>query len=117
MARRGDDLLGRRVAARLAESGIDRACDRACGRATVLADGGYQGTGALIPHRRKAGQDRLDGWKDDRNASHRRVRARIQHAFARMKNWKILRDCRCRGGGVYWAAGGIARMHNLALDQ
>ncbi|MDQ0753914.1 hypothetical protein QF034_008145 [Streptomyces africanus] len=44
------------------ESGIDSAC----GRATVLADGGYQGTGALIPHRRKAGQDWLEGWKAGR---------------------------------------------------
>lgn len=91
--------------------------DSACGKATVLADGGYQGTGALIPHRRKAYQDRLEGWKDDHNASHRRVRARVEHAFARMENWKILRDCRGRGDGVYWAASRIARMHNLALSQ
>ncbi|GAA0443276.1 hypothetical protein GCM10009544_02600 [Streptomyces stramineus] len=38
-----------------AESGIKDAC----GHATVLADGGYQGTGVLMPHRRPAGQDRL----------------------------------------------------------
>ncbi|MDQ0753913.1 hypothetical protein QF034_008144 [Streptomyces africanus] len=45
------------------------------------------------------------------------MRARIEHAFARMNNCKIPRDCRRRGEGVYWAASGIARMHNLALDQ
>ncbi|MCP9986947.1 transposase [Streptomyces sudanensis] len=94
-----------------AESGIEEAS----GRATVLADGGYQGTGALIRHRRRAGQDRLPQWKEQHNASHRQVRARIEHVFARMKNWKILRDCRLKGDGVHWATSGVARMHNLAL--
>jgi hypothetical protein len=44
---------------------------------------------------------------------HRRVRARVEHVLARMKNWKILRDCRRRGTGVAHAAQGIALMHNL----
>ncbi|RKN61340.1 IS5/IS1182 family transposase, partial [Streptomyces klenkii] len=35
--------------------------------------------------------------------------------FARMKNWKILRDCRLKGDGVFWATSGVAHMHNLAL--
>lgn len=61
-------------------------------------DGDYR---ALIPHRRKAGQEQLGEWKEDHNASHRRARARIEHAFARMKNWKILHDCRRRSDGVY----------------
>ena len=38
--------------------------DRAAGGATVLADGGYQGTGLLIPHRRRAGQTDLPPWKE-----------------------------------------------------
>lgn len=33
----------------------------AAARATVLADSGYQGTGLLIPHRRRAGQTDLPG--------------------------------------------------------
>ncbi|MDT0449942.1 transposase [Streptomyces hesseae] len=94
-----------------ADSGIKAAC----GNATVIADGGYRGTGLLIPHRRQAGQERLEPWKEEHNASHRRVRARVEHVFARMKNWKILRDCRLKGDGVYWAVSGVARMHNLAL--
>ena len=89
--------------------------NRAAGHATVLADGGYQGTGLLIPHRRKAGQVRLPAWKEDHNTAHRRVRARIEHTFAAMKCWKILRDCRRRGHGVYWATAGVAHLHNLAL--
>ncbi|QMU76932.1 transposase family protein [Streptacidiphilus sp. PB12-B1b] len=95
-----------------AESGIDTAC----GEAIVLADGAYRGTGTLIPHRRQPGQD-LPDWQKDHNRSHRRVRARVEHAISRMKNWKILRGCRRKGLAVYWAASGIARMHNLALTD
>lgn len=36
----------------------------------------------------------LPEWKQAHNKSHRKVRARVEHAFARMKTWKILRDCR-----------------------
>ncbi|MCQ8775152.1 transposase [Streptomyces telluris] len=87
----------------------------AVGRATVIADGGYRGTGLIIPHRRERGQPELPAWKEEHNASHRKVRARIEHVFARMKTWKILRDCRLKGDGVHHAILGIARLHNLTL--
>ncbi|MGA5505798.1 transposase [Streptomyces umbrinus] len=87
----------------------------AVGTATVIADGGYRGTGLVIPHRREPGQTELPPWKEEHNASHRKVRARVEHAFARMKTWKILRDCRLKGDGVHHAMLGIARLHNLAL--
>ncbi|MFQ6148356.1 transposase [Streptomyces seoulensis] len=87
----------------------------AAGRTAVIADGGYRGTGLVIPHRREKGQTGLPGWKAEHNASHRKVRARVEHAFARMKNWKILRDCRLKGDGVHHAMLGIARLHNLTL--
>jgi hypothetical protein len=32
-----------------------------------------------------------------------------------LKSWKILRDCRLSGDGVYDAMLGIARLHNLTL--
>lgn len=35
----------------------------AVGRATVIADGGYRGTGLLLPHRRERGQTELPAWK------------------------------------------------------
>ncbi|MFD7015353.1 transposase [Streptomyces sp. NPDC059928] len=60
-------------------------------------------------HRRRATP------KEEHNASHRKVRARVEHAFARMKTWKILRDCRLKGEGVHHAMLGIARLHNLTL--
>lgn len=43
------------------------------------------------------------------------VRARVEHASARMKHRKILRDCRQRGNGLHHAVQAVAHMHNLAL--
>ncbi|MEW1658671.1 transposase [Streptomyces sp. NPDC093707] len=85
------------------------------GQTTVIADGGYRGTGLVIPHRRERGQSGVPAWKEEHNTSHRKVHARVEHAFARMKSWKILRDCRRKGDGVHHAMLGIARLHNLTL--
>lgn len=87
----------------------------AVGKTTTIADGGYPGTGLVIPHRRERFQTELPDWKEEHNKSHKQVRARVEHVFARMKTWKILRDCRLKGDGVHQAMLGIARMHNLAL--
>ncbi|MFJ1567098.1 transposase [Streptomyces erythrochromogenes] len=87
------------------------------GNTTVIADGGYRGTGLIIPHRREPGQTELPAWKEAHNTSHRKVRARVEHTFARMKTWKILRDCRLKGDGVHHAMLGIARLHNLTLTE
>ncbi len=35
----------------------------AVGKAMVITDGGYRGTGPVIPHRRPPGQDELPAWK------------------------------------------------------
>ncbi|MFI1705517.1 transposase [Streptomyces griseoruber] len=86
----------------------------AVGRTTTIADGGYPGTGLVMPHRRRKGEE-LPDWKQAHNKSHKQVRARVEHVFARMKGWKILRDCRLKGDGVHHAMHGIARLHNLAL--
>ncbi|MGW1494357.1 transposase [Streptomyces sp. NPDC002402] len=86
----------------------------AVGKTLTMADGGYPGTGLLMPHRRTPGEE-LPGWKHEHNRSHKQVRARVEHVFARMKTWKILRDCRLKGDGVHHAMLGIARLHNLAL--
>lgn len=53
-----------------------------------IVDGAYLGTGPVVPHRKRAGRPLLRGQEED-NAEHRRVRARVEHTFARMKNWKI----------------------------
>ncbi|MFF1418210.1 transposase [Streptomyces sp. NPDC058280] len=86
----------------------------AVGTTITIADGGYPGTGLVMPHRRRKGEE-LPDWKQAHNKSHKQVRARVEHVFARMKTWKILRDCRLKGDSVHHAMLGIARMHNLAL--
>jgi len=87
----------------------------AAGKAVVIADGGYRGTGLVIPHRRERGQDELPSRKEEHNASHRKARARVEHVFARMKTWKTLCDCRLKGDGAYHAMLGIAPLHNVVL--
>nr|WP_203634997.1 transposase [Streptomyces sp. SID10815] len=86
----------------------------AVGITMTSADGGYPGTGLVMPHRRREGEE-LPEWKQAHNKSHKQVRARVEHTFARMKTWKILRDCRLKGEGVHHAMLGIARLHNLTL--
>ncbi|MFD5074547.1 transposase [Streptomyces sp. NPDC058371] len=86
----------------------------AVGTTMTIADGGYPRTGLVMPHRRRKGEE-LPDWKQAHNKSHKQVRARVEHAFARMKTWKILRDCRLKKNGAHHAMLGIAQMHNLAL--
>ncbi len=62
----------------------------------------------------RPGRPLLRGQEED-DAEHRRVRARVEHTLARMKNWKILRDYRQRGDGLHHAVQAVATMHNLAL--
>ncbi|WSS92569.1 hypothetical protein OG478_12770 [Streptomyces phaeochromogenes] len=61
------------------------------------------------------GQEHLSLVQEAENSVHRRTRARVEHALSRLKNWKVLRDCRLKGDGVHQAALGIARLHNMAL--
>src|SRR5512135_740795 len=85
--------------------------------AHIIADGAYRGpdcAGVVIPHRTPAGGASLPAWKQAHNASHRQVRARVEHVFARLKNWKVLGDCRRRGTGLARATQAVALMHNLA---
>jgi hypothetical protein len=86
----------------------------AVGSTTTISGGGYPGTGLVMPCRRRAGEDPPDR-RRARNKSHKQVRARVEHVFARMKTWKTLRDCRLKGDGVHHAMSGIARLHHLAL--
>ncbi len=85
-----------------------------CEGVTVLGDGAYFNTGLVVPHRKRQRRPLLPGEEAD-NAEHRRVRARVEHTFARMKNYKILRDCRQRGNGLHHAVRAVAHMHNLTL--
>ncbi|WP_435852981.1 transposase family protein [Streptomyces vietnamensis] len=85
-----------------------------CEGVTVPADGAYINTGLVVPHHRRPGRDLLPG-EEEGNAEHRRVRARVEHAFARMKHYKILRGCRRLGNGLPHAVQAVAHMDNPAL--
>ena len=93
-------------------SGLSRHCEGV----TVLGDGAYLNCGMAIPHRKRPGRTLLPGEEDD-NAAHRKVRARVEHVIGRLKNYKILRDCRQHGDGLHHAVQAIAHMHNLALTS
>jgi hypothetical protein len=90
----------------------------ACAGAAVMADGGYHGpncAGVIIPYPKPRNGGDLPDWKEDLNRTHRRVRARVEHALAHMKTWNILRNCRRKRDGVYYATAGVALMRNLAM--
>ncbi|WP_269856951.1 transposase [Streptomyces sp. RPT161] len=72
-------------------------------------------TGLVIPHRRESGGAEVPAWKEEHNASHRKIRARVEHASARIKGWKLLGGCRLKGDGVHHAMLDIARLHNLTV--
>ncbi|WP_142001588.1 transposase family protein [Amycolatopsis cihanbeyliensis] len=82
----------------------------------VLADGGYQGNSEVImPYRKPGDGSDLPDWKEDLNAGHRTIRARVEHALARMKCWKILRDYRRAASTLNDTVSGIAHLHNIHL--
>lgn len=49
----------------------------AVGTTMTIADGGYPGTGLVMPHRRANGQAELPDWKQEHNRSHKQVRAAL----------------------------------------
>jgi hypothetical protein len=82
----------------------------------VMADGGYRGhPEVIIPYRQPRDGSELPAWKQDYNGGHRKIRARVEHALARLKTYKILRDYRRAGRTLGITAAGIAHLHNIAL--
>ncbi|MBM0260673.1 transposase family protein, partial [Micromonospora sp. 4G55] len=82
----------------------------------VMADGGYRGNPEVImPYRKPTDGSDLPAWKEALNVEHRTVRAGVEHALARMKCFKILRDYRRAAHTLADAASGIANLHNIIL--
>jgi hypothetical protein len=93
-------------------SGID---DKLARRA-VMADGGYRGNPEVImPYRKPRDGGELPEWKQSYNAGHRKIRARVEHALARLKTYKILRDYRRAARTLATTAAEICHLHNIAL--
>ena len=81
-----------------------------------MSDGCYRGNPEMImPYRKPRDGSELPEWKQDYNAGHRKIRARVEHALARLKTYKILRDYRRAARTLAVTASGIAHLHNIAL--
>ena len=78
----------------------------------MLADGGYRGVPELITsvfRKNRIVRDRA--WR-----RHRKRRARVEHAIARLKDWRVLRDHRRRGQQLADTIRAIAFLHNLKIE-
>ena len=78
----------------------------------VLADGGYRAIPELVTpvfRGRRIVRDRA--WR-----RHRRRRARVEHALARLKDWRVLRDHRRRGRRFIETMRAVAVLHNLKIE-
>ena len=79
----------------------------------VIADGGYRGVRELrTPIFRGRRIVRDARWR-----RHRRRRARVEHAIARLKDWRVLRDHRRRGDHLPDTVRAVAFLHNLRIKQ
>ena len=79
----------------------------------VLADGGYRRIPELVTPTFRGNRILRDrAWR-----RHRRRRARVEHAIARLKNWRILRDHRRRGCHLADTLQAVAFLHNLHLAE
>jgi hypothetical protein len=62
----------------------------------------------IMSYRKPRDGSELPTWKQDYNAGHRKVRAHVEHALARLKTYKILRDYRRAARTLVTTAAGIA---------
>jgi hypothetical protein len=60
----------------------------------ILGDGGYRGIATITTPRRDHTGRIIH---DEHYRTHHRIRARVKHILARLKDWQILRQCRRRG--------------------
>lgn len=79
----------------------------------VLADGGYRGLGELITPTFRG--NRI--LRDRAYRHHRKRRARVEHAIARLKDWRVLRDHRRKGRHLPHTLRAVALLHNLLVDM
>jgi hypothetical protein len=89
---------------------IEAHCQR---HGRVLADAGYPGVHELrTPAFRGRRMVRDARWR-----RHRKRRARVEHAIARLKDWRVLRDHRRLGDQLAATLSAVAFLHNLRIQQ
>lgn len=55
--------------------------------------------------------------RDDHYRAHRRIRARVEHVIARIKDWQILRQCRRRGDAINHSLQIVVGLWNLKTHK
>ena len=78
----------------------------------VLGDGGYRGIRSITTPRRDQTGHII---RDHHYQTHRRIRARVEHVIARLKDWQILRQCRRRGDAINHSLQIVAGLWNLKI--
>ncbi|WP_407691339.1 transposase family protein [Saccharopolyspora mangrovi] len=57
----------------------------------MMTDCGYKcNTAVIMTYCKRSDGQPLPDWQEELNATNRRIRARVEHALAEMKCWKIL---------------------------
>jgi DDE superfamily endonuclease/Helix-turn-helix of DDE superfamily endonuclease len=80
------------------------------GERVILGDGGYRGIDTITsPARDNTGHIICD----DHYRKHRRIRARVEHVIARLKDRQILRQCRRRGQAINHSLHIITGLRNI----
>jgi DDE superfamily endonuclease len=79
-----------------------------------LGDGGYRGIASITTPRRDHSGRII---RDDNDRAHRRLRARVEHVIARLKDWQILRQCRRRGHAINHSLQIVAGLWNLKAPR
>lgn len=80
------------------------------GERVILGDGGYRAIPTIITPARDRSSRIIC---DDHYRKHRRIRARVEHVLARLKDWQILRQCRRRGHAINHSLHIIAGLWNI----
>lgn len=100
---RNDVIVARRTVAHLLD-----------GDRVILGDGGYRGIASITgPRRDHTGRI----IHNEHYRTHRRIRARVEHVIARLKDWQILRQCRRRGEAINHSLQIIAGLWNLKTPR
>jgi hypothetical protein len=78
----------------------------------ILGDGGYRGINTITtPRRDRTGRI----LRDQHWPEHRRIRARVEHVIAQLKDWQILRQCRRPGDAINHSLQIIAAIWNIKI--
>ncbi|MGV7354139.1 transposase family protein [Mycobacterium kansasii] len=80
----------------------------------VLGDGRYRGIGIIIGPQRDHCCRIIH---DAHYRQHCRIRARVEHVIARLKDWQILRQCRHRGQAINHSLQIIAGLWILKIHR